>query len=124
MKRINPYLFVAVILITVFSSCERKKEIPPLRETFFATDKNPFGAYVFRNQLEQLYNHNTVHEKKQHFAKTWEEISDTGSLYVNISRNFILSTDDRNAVLNYVYAGNSMFVSSEYIDEDLLKFFL
>ena len=122
MKRVTLYIFIAVIIITGFTSCKQGIEIPSLRETYSAKDKNPFGAYVFRNQLEQLYSHNTIKTIKQHFSKTWEEMTDTGSLYINISRNLILTKDDKNAMLNYVYAGNSIFIASDYIDTDLMSF--
>jgi hypothetical protein len=122
LKRITTYLFIAMATIIAFTSCTQHSELPSLQETFSAKDKNPFGAYVFHNQLQQLYPRNTVKTIRQHFSKTWDEISDSGSLYINISRNFILTKDDRNAILNYVYAGNSIFISSEYIDTGLLNF--
>src|SRR5258706_230828 len=99
-------------------SCRKKSEIPSLNETFFANDKIPFGTYVLRNQLDQFYYHNTIKNIKQPFATTWQEMYDTGSLYINVSQNLILSKEDKNAMLNYVSAGNSMFISSAYIDED------
>ena len=120
MRSITTYLFCAVIVVAVFASCQQQNTIPSLQETFSFRDKKPFGAYVFHNQLQQLYSNNTIQDKKQHFSKTWQEISDTGSLYINISRNLILSKDDRDAMLSYVSAGNSMFIASEYIDEELL----
>jgi hypothetical protein len=107
--------------VAVFSSCQRGNNLPSLRETFSAKDKIPFGTYVAHKLLGQLFYDNTVRDKKQHFAVTWNEISDTGSLYVCISKNLFLSAEDRQSMLNYADSGNSLFIACENIDSAFLK---
>jgi hypothetical protein len=104
----------------MFSSCTKGNEDLSLRETFSAKDKIPFGTYILRNQLSQLYSSNTIRDKKQNFSATWNAISDTASLYICICENLFLSKADRSAMLNYVSDGNSLFIASENIDKKLL----
>src|SRR3954451_15044811 len=111
---------IALILITTLSLSCRRSKLPVLDETFSKKDKNPFGAFVLHNQIEELYYHNSIRTVKAKFEDTWRDISDTGSLYIDISRNLFLSKADREAMLAYVYNGNSLFISSANIDQRLL----
>lgn len=113
---------IPVILISMFLlSCgSNTTKLPGLDETFSQKDKNPFGAWVMRHQLDQLYYHNTIRNVKKDFDKTWQDITDTASLYINISKNLYLSRADLIAMLAYVYNGNSLFISSKNIDPALL----
>lgn len=94
--------------------------MPSLNETYSRIDKKPFGSYIAYHQLENMFTRNTIRDKKQPFNKTWNEISDTNSLYVCIAPNFYVNEDEIKAMLGYVYSGNSLFIAANYIDEDLL----
>ncbi|MEO6731067.1 MAG: DUF4350 domain-containing protein [Ferruginibacter sp.] len=112
---------ILVVLMTVFSvSCSDREKLPPLQETYAQKDKNPFGAYVVHHQLKQFYYHNTIRSMKVKFESTWNDISDTNSLYINISKNLFLSKDGLKSMLAYVSSGNHLFISSENIDKRLL----
>ncbi|MEO5892201.1 MAG: hypothetical protein ABIQ31_18280 [Ferruginibacter sp.] len=112
---------VGVALIGIFLvACNPNAKLPPLEETFSHKDKNPFGAFVVHNQVEQMYYHNSIRRIKDKFENTWRDISDTGSLYINISKNLFLTKADLDGMMAYVYNGNSLFISSDNIDERLL----
>jgi hypothetical protein len=112
--------FLAVAFIT---SCNAPagNALPPLRETFSKNDKNPFGAYVAYQQLEAMYYRNNIRDKKQAFNKTWNDINDTAALYVCITPALHVNDDEVQAMMNYVSAGNTLFISSNQIDNDLLS---
>ncbi len=115
------YCICIVLATVVFASCRLgKNELPPLDETYSQKDKNPFGAFVLHEQLQHLYYHNNLRPVKTNFENTWRTISDTGSVYINISKNLFLSATDLAAMLAYVENGNSLFISSNFIDERLL----
>jgi hypothetical protein len=102
-------------------SCDAvRNKLPPLAETFSQRDKHPFGAYVVHRQLQQLYYHNTIRTKKENFENISWELADTGSIYISISKNLFLSQADLERMLAYVNDGNSIFISSNNIDEKLL----
>ncbi len=95
--------------------------MPSLRETYSKKDKAPFGTYIAYKQLEALYSKNTIRDKKRDFIDTWNNITDTQALYVCISPLLMVNNSEVKAMLNYVYAGNDLFISSAYIDPLLLK---
>lgn len=115
------YGFVFATLTLFALSCRQNTlSLPSLEETFSKRDKMPFGTYVACSQLENIYPHNTIFLKRQNFKTTWHEMSDTGALYVCISKNLFLSVEDLESVLQYVSAGNTMFISSNNISNKLL----
>lgn len=95
--------------------------MPALNETFSKTDRAPFGTYIAYRQLENMFSRNNIKNEKRAFDKTWNDISDTASLYVCITPGLYLNEDEKKAMLDYVYAGNSLFIAANYIDNDLLK---
>lgn len=101
-------------------SCSRSRPDIPLRETYSRYDKTAYGTNVFYTQLEDIFSHNNIRDKKQAFDRTWQEISDTGSLYVCVSKKLLLSQKEADAIIGFVDAGNTMFISSGLIDSLLL----
>jgi len=121
LRRLPLYYFAFIILAISFASCgTRRSALPPLKETFSKRDKNPFGGYVFYSQLRQLFYNNEINTKRENFENVWQNISDTASVYILISKNVFLSEAGKKAMLDYVNEGNKLFISSENIDEDLL----
>ncbi|MEY2916490.1 MAG: hypothetical protein RIS73_204, partial [Bacteroidota bacterium] len=122
MKNIYFHIFLLLALTGLFTACNQQKEgIPPLNETFSRKDKNPFGTFIAYRQMENMFNKNSIKDKKQAFNKTWNDISDTASLYVCIAPALYVNDDEVKAMLDYVYAGNSLFIAANFIDETLLK---
>ena len=116
------FIYCTLIILTsvTYLSCNQRPGIPSLRETFSKKDKGPFGSYVLYDQMELLYNRNIVRDKKENFEAVWQSISDTGSLYISVSKNLFLSEADKKAMLSYADNGNSLFISSQHIDTILL----
>jgi hypothetical protein len=104
-----------------FAGCNDKVKLPPLNETFSKTDKNPFGGFIAHRQLENLYPRNNVREKRKAFDKTWNEITDTSALYVCVTPRLYVNEDEATAMLNYVAAGNTLFISAGAFDSELLQ---
>lgn len=109
-----------MLLAIICIACKQQQSLPSLKETFSKKDKNPFGGYVFYNQVDLLFNHNVIHIEKENFEIVWQSISDTSSLYISISKNLFLTEAGEKAMLNYVESGNTLFISSQYIDSTLL----
>jgi hypothetical protein len=109
------------MLYSCNSGGKAEKKLPDLGETYSSLDKRPFGAYVAYRQLENMFNRNSIRTKKQPFDKTWRSISDTASLYIYIGQNAFLNDDEVKAIMDYVYVGNSFFMSANYFDTTLLN---
>lgn len=120
-------MLITALTICISSCTKRYADLPPLTETFYRNDNEPFGASVFHDQLARLYSHNNINISENNFSATWNQMNgtseeeDTGSLYICISKHLYLSSSDKDAMMNFVNAGNSMFISCEDIDSVLLS---
>jgi len=125
LRKIIPYYcFVAALLL---AACDnngtRSRTLPSLTETYSKTDKKPFGGYIAYQQLATMYSQNIIRDKKQSFTATWNDLSysDTASLYVCITPNLYLNDEEATAMMDYVSAGNDLFIAAGSVDEKLLK---
>ncbi len=118
------YLFsllaVSLLLTACLGDLKSKRRIPSLVETFSKNDKKPFGANIAYRQLEAMYYRNTIRNKKQGFTKTWRDINDTSSLYICIAPALHVNEEEIEAMMEYIAAGNELFISAGYIDPQLL----
>jgi hypothetical protein len=115
------YSFVLAAMILLLAGCDQQSNLPSLQETYAKKDTKPFGASVAYRQLAAMYNSNTIQDKKKDFKDTWENISDTGALYVCLAPKLFLTAEEVSAMMEYVEAGNSLFISAALIDDLLLE---
>jgi len=124
LNRIKSYIFLSVVLAVLITSCNPETEsgsIQSLQESFAKNDKKPFGTYIAYQQLNVMFSQNTIKNKTLSFDKTWNSISDTSSLYVCFAPALFVNDEEVKAMLDYVYAGNNLFIAANYIDDALLK---
>lgn len=124
MNNKHTYLFLALAitaLLTACRGCGKAELMPSLTETFNKKDKRPFGTNIAYRQLEATYYNNTIRDKKQSFTKTWQTLNDTSSLYVCMAPALYVNEAEVNAMMEYINAGNDLFISAAYVDELLLK---
>ncbi len=124
MKNKPTYLFFILAVTVQLTAClgdGNTKKIPSLKESFSKKDKRPFGANIAYRQLQAMYNNNTIRDKKQPFKKTWQDISDTSALYICITANLFVNEDEVDAMMEFIFAGNNLFIAAGNIDELLLK---
>jgi hypothetical protein len=116
------YLLSLLAIIALLAGCSGspKRVLPSLEETYSKSDKNPFGGNIAYRQVAAMYDANMIQDKKKDFKDTWENISDTGALYVCLAPKLYLSEEEVTAMMEYVEAGNSLFISSASIDQFLL----
>lgn len=112
-------LTVTVLLSACFSGGSNRR-LPSLVESYSKLDKKPFGADIAYRQIAALYKNNVIRVKKQNFKSTWQNISDTGALYICIAPKLFVNEEEADAMMAYVHAGNSLFISAGLIDELLL----
>jgi hypothetical protein len=112
-------LVAITFLLTGCGGC-KKNPLPSLVETYSKNDKKPFGAAIAYRQIAAMYSGNSIQEKRKNFKDTWENISDTAALYICMAPKLFLSAEEVSAMMEFVEAGNSLFVSAGLIDELLL----
>lgn len=117
------YNFCILILLTalVMAGCKQPAGLPSLKETYSKNDKNPFGSFIFFDQLQLIFNQNSLNIKKVSFDKFWHETEDCNALFISVSKNLYLSRADVKSILEFADAGNTIFISSQQIDSALLN---
>jgi len=114
-----------VLFFTTLNSCnlQNKKRVPSLRESYRKTDKLPFGSFVAYNGFQSEFPDYWINIADKPFDQTWETIKKNStkySVYFLITKNLLLSVDEVNAMIEYVKAGNDLFISADYLDSKLL----
>lgn len=123
MKTRYNYIFLWLTVTVLFSAClsgGSNRRLPSLVESYSKLDKKPFGADIAYRQISAIYKNNTLRTKKQNFKNTWQNISDTGALYICIASKLYVNEEEVDAMMAYVHAGNNLFISAGLIDELLL----
>ncbi|MEO9022168.1 MAG: hypothetical protein ABI237_13825 [Ginsengibacter sp.] len=127
MRRYFKYGFVCMVMIAMLSGCGsgNEKSLPSLTESYRKTDKLPFGSFIAYQKFESKFPDYWINIARQPFDKTWNEIKSNRtskySLYFLITKNLLLTIDETNAMIEYVKAGNDLFISADYIDSKLLE---
>ena len=98
--------------------------MPSLKESYRKTDKLPFGAFVAYKGFQSEFSDYWINIEQKPFDETWNQIradaDSTYSLYFLITKDLVLSVDEVNAMMEYVKAGNDLFISADFIDHKLL----
>lgn len=97
------------------------RRMPSLAETFSKKDDKPFGAEIAYRQVAALYTEPVVQSSNKGFKNAWLNMSDTSALYICITPRLYINSEEAEAMMEFVEAGNSLFIATGYIDELLLK---
>lgn len=127
MKAFIKYILGVLLFGGIGNGCvfHSRNKIPPLTETYRKTDKLPFGSFIAYKGFESEFRDYWINISNKPFDKTWLDMkSDTGftskySLYFLITKNLVLTMEETNAMMQFVNAGNDLFISAEYVDPKL-----
>ena len=117
------YVFVS----EAFPACNQaNRALPSLNESYRKSDKQPFGSYLAYKEFRHLFNERYVETVTDPFDEEWNSIKDYAgdkkySLYFLITKNLVLNYSEVNAFIDYVKAGNDLFISADYVDSRLLE---
>ncbi len=120
------FLFFLCVAISICSCIQSGRVLPPLNEDYRKTDKRPFGSFIAYKEFKNLFNDRYVETVTDPFDEEWNVIKDYSSskkysLYFLITKNLVLNYTEVNAFMDYVKAGNDLFISADYIDTRLLE---
>lgn len=120
MRNNKSYLIIFAAAVLMLNACGSQDKLPSLVESYAKKDKKPFGAEIANRQIRALFNGNIIRDKRLPFENTWQSINDTAALYICMVPRLFLTEEDADAMMDYVYSGNSLFISSALIDDRLL----
>lgn len=101
--------------------CKSRIRMPDLKETYASRDTKPFGGYIAKSILQNSFPGNYIQTTHEPIYKNSSLIDDSSSVYFSASRNLYMNEADVEALLNYVYAGNTAFFATNNFDSILLK---
>lgn len=110
-------LFTMSLLV----SCGAKEKLPSLSETYSYRESIPFGTQVMFRQMNYFFYRNEIQVRKTNLVKTLAGNYDSASLYIDVSRNFFLTKDERNTLFTFVSNGNTAFIAAQNIDSSFLN---
>jgi len=126
LKKKYPYVSWLFLLLLMLGSClQNSKQLPSLDETYRHTDTQPFGSFIAYKGLKSEFPDYWINIADQPFTDTWQrfqkDTDSTYSLYLLITKNLILNDEEANAMMDFVKAGNDLFISADFIDHKLLE---
>lgn len=117
------------MLFAIFGlwACNKKTgtELPPLKENYSYTSKEPFGTFITYERFFDLFRDRNLYVTRQSMGADMMNMeADTTngaySLYMVITKDLVLTDTEVMGMLNYVKSGNDLFISANYVDRKLL----
>ena len=119
MNKIIKYSFFIALLFLI--GCNGSSStMPSLKESYSYVDNNPFGTSVAFSMVKNAYPDYNFAFFKSEFNKEYDLTNDTASLYINFSKNYLPNDEALSELMDFVYRGNTAFISSSRIDTALL----
>lgn len=117
----NSFFYIIFgLVIGSLTGCFNQSKLD-LRETYSSRDTKPFDTYVAKKIVEGSFSGKKIQLNKRTFSKMYAGSADTNAIYFCISRNLFVTEDDAQSMLDYVYQGNTLFLSASNIDTMLLS---
>jgi hypothetical protein len=126
LRKLLSYGLGVILLVVATAGCRlNDRRLPSLNENYRKTDKQPFGSFVAYNGFKHIFFKRTIEATETPFTETWNDIQSYSSdgvysLYFLVTQNLVLKSNDVKAMMNYVKAGNDLFISADYVDQKLL----
>ena len=119
------YFLLLLVSATIVCGCNLKRaargiKIPRLEPKYSYKDKEPMGSYIAYHYLNSIFNNGVTEVTDKSFSNLRYDINYNKSLYIIIAKGVFMNRSDLESMMNYVSNGNTIFISSEYIDEKLL----
>jgi hypothetical protein len=113
LKAYRRFIFAFAVVLALYIAAElNKPKAIDWTPTLSKEDKNPFGSYIFYQQLNDLFKHATVEPYRLPIFDQVNNDTDSNTAYFLIDPELKFSKEDFNSLLNYVVNGNYVFVSS------------
>ncbi len=113
MKDFKIYISIATILLIVYLVAQYNKPSPlNWQATLYYNDKIPFGTYVMHRELPRFFPNAEVTKTNQTLYDLLHNQTVTNSNYFIITKTINLSKYDFKEMVNYIEAGNSVFITA------------
>ena len=115
------YFLIFLLSGFVLAGCSKDSPMPDMKENYNYKNSDPFGSKVAYSMLESNYSTNYLDPIKESFKTASKWWGDKNALYICISNHFYTDKKDAGDLLNFAKNGNTVFISSNAIEENLLS---
>lgn len=115
------YLLIFLLLGFLLQACSKGSDMPDMKENYSYKNTEPFGSKVAYQMLQQNYADKYIDPINESFKTASKWWGDKDALYVCISNHFYTDKKDAGDLLNFAKKGNTVFISSNNMDENLLS---
>ncbi len=115
------YLLFFILSGFLLVGCRSGSDMPDMRENYSYKNTEPFGSKVAYLMLQKNYADKYVDPIKESFKTASKWWGDKNALYICISNHFYTDLKDAGDLLNFAKEGNTVFISSNSIEENLLS---
>jgi hypothetical protein len=113
MKGFKRYLFVGGLIITAYLVAQYFKPRPTnWAPTYLSEDKIPFGTYILRQQIRDIFPGTVVLAAKSDLYHTLKEKPEGKSNYLIIASDVKIEKLDYQEMVRYMKSGNNIFVAA------------
>lgn len=119
MKSIVVYIICLFFILLI--GCRDTSKRIDLKETYSYKEARPFGGKVAYELFKSTYPTTPIQLKNESFYQTAAWTSDTNALYINISKNYYVNEEDVQAMLDFIYKGNTAFIAANDLGSILLE---
>ena len=102
-------------------SCDKGDKLPDMRETYHYEDDTPFGTKTAFWMMQSLYYNDAMEFLNVPLSSYYNLQDDDRSLYFSVTKRFSISEEDAEMLMQFLHRGNTVFISSNQIDSNLLK---
>jgi hypothetical protein len=113
MNGLRKYLIFGAVLLGLYFVAQYTKPKPiNWEKTFLPEDKIPFGTFVLRNQITDLFPKAEQSVAKGGVLSTLDATTKGTSNYIIIAANVQLNADELRAMKKYMQKGNHVFIAA------------
>src|SRR5437588_10872427 len=114
MRDFKIYFSLATVLLMINLVAQYNKPSPiNWDKSLYYNDKIPYGTYIFYRQLNKVFPASQVTKTNQNFYDLVHSKTISNGDYLIIANYVDLSKYDYHEMVNYMEAGNSIFIAAE-----------
>jgi len=113
MKGFKKYLTIGSLLIIAYLLAQYFKPKPTdWTPTYLTEDKIPFGTYILRQRLKDVFPNTTIKTSQSPIYNTLKQTTGGQSNYLIIASNLRVDKVDYQEMLKYMQRGNNIFIAA------------
>lgn len=114
------YYTISFVLLIILAIVEYSKPRPvDWRQTYDYSHKIPYGAYIFRNTLDEIFPNGNIEENKNTVYEYYNSNIKKKRNYIFLTFNLEVDVNEVNTLFKLVEEGNNVFIAAEYISDTL-----